>query len=162
MIEGLSHITMIVRDLDRMTRFLTNIFDAREVYASGRATFSIAREKFFLIGGIWIAIMEGELSTEKTYNHIAFKIPDEAFDIYRGRVRAFGIEVREDRTRVVGEGRSLYFYDHDNHLFELHTGTLDQRLKCYRDNLACRETLPRAPGKRQTISKRCGSAAKRH
>ncbi|EIW18957.1 lactoylglutathione lyase-like lyase [Pelosinus fermentans DSM 17108] len=31
-----------------------------------------------------------------------------------------------------GEGRSLYFYDYDNHLFELHTGTLTERLKRYK------------------------------
>lgn len=32
-----------------------------------------------------------------------------------------------------GEGRSLYFYDYDNHLFELHTGTLTERLKRYKN-----------------------------
>lgn len=39
MIEGISHVTFVVRDLERMTAFLTGIFDAREVYASGEATF---------------------------------------------------------------------------------------------------------------------------
>ncbi len=32
---------------------------------------------------------------------------------------------------MAGEGRSLYFHDHDNHLFELHTGTLEERLARY-------------------------------
>jgi hypothetical protein len=32
---------------------------------------------------------------------------------------------------VEGEGMSLYFYDYDNNLFELHTGTLEQRLARY-------------------------------
>jgi len=32
---------------------------------------------------------------------------------------------------VDGEGESLYFYDFDNHLFELHTGTLEERLARY-------------------------------
>ena len=39
--------------------------------------------------------------------------------------------MREGRTRVEGEGRSLYFHDFDNHLFEFHTGTLEQRLATY-------------------------------
>ena len=47
MIEGLSHVTFVVRDLDRMTRILIGIFGAREVYASGDEIFSVAREKFF-------------------------------------------------------------------------------------------------------------------
>ena len=59
MIEGLSHVTFVVRDLERMTRILTGIFGAREVYASSDETFSVAREKFFQVGDLWIAVMEG-------------------------------------------------------------------------------------------------------
>ena len=131
MIEGLSHITFIVQDLDKMTNFLTSIFDAREVYSSGDRKFSISREMFFLINDIWVAVIEGEALPEKTYNHVAFKIAEKDFDKYAERIRALGIELREDRSRVPGEGRSLYFYDYDNHLFELHTGTLEQRLEGY-------------------------------
>lgn len=43
-----------------------------------------------------------------------------------------GIEIRESRNRIKEEGRSIYFYDYDNHLFELHTGTLNERLEAYR------------------------------
>ena len=131
MIEGISHVTFVVSDLDRMSKFLSRIFDAREVYASGDRTFSLSAEKFFLVGGIWIAIMEGDVQGGKSYNHIAFKIKDEQFDEYAARIRSLGVEVREGRNRLDGEGRSLYFYDYDNHLFELHTGTLKQRLECY-------------------------------
>jgi len=42
-----------------------------------------------------------------------------------------GLQLREGRPRVEGEGRSIYFYDHDNHLFELHTATLDDRLQTF-------------------------------
>lgn len=134
MIEGISHVTFIVRDLERMTMFLATVFDAEEVYSSGDVTFSISREKFFMIGGVWVAIMEGESLPDKTYNHVAFKVSDEEFDAYAERVRSMGVEVRESRSRVDGEGRSLYFYDYDNHLFELHTGTLEQRLARYRES----------------------------
>ena len=131
MIEKLSHITFIVGNLDPMTKFLTTIFDAEEVYSSGDKTFSISKEKFFLINGLWIAIMEGQPLRDRTYNHVAFKIAEEDYERFAARVRSLGIEVREDRSRVAGEGRSLYFYDYDNHLFELHTGTLIRRLAKY-------------------------------
>ena len=131
MIEGLSHITFIVRDLNRMASFLKNVFDAKEVYSSGDKTFSHSREMFFLIDGIWIAIMEGESLEKPTYNHVAFKISESDFELYESRVRATGVEVKPPRPRVSGEGRSLYFYDFDNHLFELHTGTLAERLASY-------------------------------
>lgn len=136
MIEGLSHVTFIVSDLDRMSEFLSRIFGAEEIYASGDATFSISREKFFLIGGVWVAIMEGDSLGERTYNHIAFKISDDEFDAYADRVRSMDLDLREGRSRVDGEGRSLYFYDYDNHLFELHTGTLEQRLERYASDRA--------------------------
>lgn len=132
MIEGLSHITLVVSDLERMTTFLETVLDAREVYASGDDIHSLSREKFFLVGNVWLAIMEGEALPGKTYNHVAFKIPDEEFDIHEQRIKGMGLEVRVARHRVEGEGRSLYFYDYDNHLFELHTGTLSERLLAYR------------------------------
>lgn len=135
MIEGLSHMTFIVRDLDRMTDILTGIFDAREVYASDAEQFSLSREKFFLIGDVWIAIMEGEQLPNRSYNHVAFKIDDADFDRYTERVRKLGLDMRPPRPRVEGEGRSIYFYDDDNHMFELHTGTLAERLARYAKGL---------------------------
>ena len=59
MIEGLSHITLIVRDLQRMSAILSQVLDGREIYSSGDDTFSVSREKFFIVGGQWIAVMEG-------------------------------------------------------------------------------------------------------
>lgn len=123
-VERISHITFIVRDLERTSTLLKTVLNAEEVYASGNDTFSLSRERFFLIGGVWIAIMEGPALSDRSYNHVAFKIAEQDFDLYRTRLQAAGVDVRESRSRIAGEGRPLYFYDHDNHLFELHTGTL--------------------------------------
>lgn len=135
MIDGISHMTFIVHDLDRMEDILSTVFDARKVYDSGPETFSLSPERFFLIGegdrALWIAIMEGEALPGRTYNHIAFKIADADYDEYLARVRRAGLQIREGRPRIEGEGRSIYFYDDDNHMFELHTGTLDDRLRRY-------------------------------
>ncbi|MBD2747633.1 FosX/FosE/FosI family fosfomycin resistance thiol transferase [Microvirga sp. BT688] len=131
-VEGLSHITLITRDLARMTAIVEGALGGREIYSSGDDTFSISREKFFDVGGLWIAVMEGESLPSRTYNHIAFKIPASSIGEYRARIEALGLEIRESRPRVEGEGHSLYFYDDDNHLFELHTGTLEERLERYR------------------------------
>ncbi|EAH1618392.1 FosX/FosE/FosI family fosfomycin resistance thiol transferase [Listeria monocytogenes] len=133
MISGLSHITLIVKDLNKTTAFLQNIFNAEEIYSSGDKTFSLSKEKFFLIAGLWICIMEGDSSQERTYNHIAFQIQSEEVDEYTERIKALGVEMKPERPRVQGEGRSIYFYDFDNHLFELHAGTLEERLKRYHE-----------------------------
>ncbi|MGB8314196.1 MAG: FosX/FosE/FosI family fosfomycin resistance hydrolase [Aestuariivirga sp.] len=135
MIEGLSHITFTVQNLDRMEEILVKVLGARKVYDSGDKTFSVSRERFFLVGEgqapVWLAIMEGESLPTRTYNHVAFKIPETDYPACLERVQGLGLEVREGRSRVAGEGRSIYFHDHDNHLFELHTGTLSERLARY-------------------------------
>jgi catechol 2,3-dioxygenase-like lactoylglutathione lyase family enzyme len=131
LVRGLSHITFIVADLERSTSFFEKIFGAVEKYASGDTTFSFSREKFFLVNELWICIMEGESLSERSYNHIAFHVNESEFDAYVKRIKEIGAEIRPERSRVAGEGRSVYFYDFDNHLFELHTGTLDERLHRY-------------------------------
>ncbi|HAA5422032.1 TPA_asm: FosX/FosE/FosI family fosfomycin resistance thiol transferase [Listeria monocytogenes] len=133
MISGLIHITLIVKDLNKTTTFLREIFNAEEIYSSGDQTFSLSKEKFFLIAGLWICIMEGEALQERTYNHIAFQIQAEEMDEYIERIKSLGLEMKPERPRVEGEGRSIYFYDFDNHLFELHAGTLEERLKRYHE-----------------------------
>ena len=130
MIEGVSHITFVVRDLDKMADLIVGALGGEEVYSSGDSTFSISREKFFVLGGQWIAAMEGEPS-ERSYDHVAFKVSEEDLPRYRKAIERLGLEIEPPRPRVEGEGQSLYFYDFDGHLLELHTGTLEERLKRY-------------------------------
>lgn len=131
MIKGISHLTFIVHDIEKSTMIFKKVFSAEIVYDSGDRTFSLSKERFFQIGDLWIVVMQGEPLPEKTYNHIAFQIAESDYEEYKERIKAIGLEMREPRSRVEGEGRSLYFYDYDNHLFELHTGTLSKRLRAY-------------------------------
>ena len=64
-------------------------------------------------------------------NHIAFQIQESEIDEYIKKIKEIGAEIKEGRPRVEGEGYSIYFYDFDNHLFELHTGNLYKRLERY-------------------------------
>jgi len=133
-IQSISHLTFVVRDLERMGTFLCQGLGAHEVYDSHDRTFSLSREKFFvlpLLGDLWIAAMEGEPPAQHTYQHVAFKVAESDLPLYEARLRALDVTIRPPRSRVEGEGQSLYFYDFDNHLFELHTGTLEQRLERY-------------------------------
>jgi catechol 2,3-dioxygenase-like lactoylglutathione lyase family enzyme len=129
--KGISHITFIVRDLNRMATFMCEGLGAAEVYDSCTKNFSLSREKFFVLGDVWIAAMEGQPPAERAYQHVALAIDSDDLPGYRSRLLAIGVEIRPPRERVDDEGESLYFYDFDNHLFELHTGTLQQRLAGY-------------------------------
>ncbi len=131
MILGLSHITLMVSNLLKSKELFCGVLGAKEVYDSEDDTFSISRETFLLLGGQWICLMEGDALPEQSYNHIAFRINEEDLAGYQKRLTDAGVIIKEGRPRVSGEGQSLYFYDDDNHLFELHTGTLYQRLQRY-------------------------------
>lgn len=89
----------------------------------------IRKSVFFDIAGLWIAIIEGEPLSSDPCNHVAFKIADAHYDEFSARISSLGLRFGKDRPRGAGEGRSIYFYDYDNHLFELHGGTLEERLQ---------------------------------
>jgi fosfomycin resistance protein FosX len=129
----LSHLTFIVQDLEKMSCIITEVLCGREVYASGAKQHSLSPEKFFDVGGLWIAIMQGDPLPTRTYNHVAFKVTLEQLAKARLAIEDLGLDMRESRPRVSGEGQSLYFHDYDNHLFELHTATLEERLTAYKE-----------------------------
>jgi len=131
-IQGISHITLICQDLERSAQLFSNLFGAVEVYSSEGRNFSVAKEKILLIGDLWIALMEGP-SVERSYNHIAFQIEESDLPFFRSRIQSLGLERGLHRSRSSQEGQSLYFYDYDNHLFELHTGDLASRLRYYQE-----------------------------
>jgi len=130
-VKGISHITFICKDLDKSSNMLTEIFGAIEIYDSGDQMFSLSNEKFFDLNGLWVAIMEGN-SIEKTYNHIALEVDEDDLPKFIEKIELMGLEILPGRKRKDDEGSSLYFYDFDNHLFELHTGNLNKRLQFYK------------------------------
>ena len=133
MIECISHITFIVKDLDKTTLLFKELFGAKEVYYSGEKKHSLYKERFFIIGGQWIAVMEDINILNRTYHHVAFKIAEHDIDRYLDKIKTLNLELKPQRQRVQGEGFSIYFYDYDNNLFELHTETLEKRLELYKD-----------------------------
>jgi hypothetical protein len=72
--------------------------------------------------------MEGK-PVARSYRHVAFKVDGLELPVLEARLRSLGVEMQPSRPRVEGEGQSLYFYDFGNNLFELHAGTLEQRLQ---------------------------------
>ena len=136
MITGISHITFVVKDVKRTAGLMKEILGAVEVYS--RADSSGETVKYLLINDLWIALNKGEPLPERTYNHVAFKISEDDIEMYTEKIKHAGLEIKPERpgrVRTAGEGRSIYFYDFDNHLFELHTGTLENRLQAYSNYL---------------------------
>ena len=129
-ITGLSHVTLIVRDLERAARLWVDALGATQVYDSGQRPYSLSEERFFVLGGVWVALMKGE-PVARCYRHVAFQADAQDIVAHERKLRELGVEIRPARPRVDGEGISLYFYDYDNNLLELHSGSLQERLARY-------------------------------
>ncbi len=129
----LSHLTFMVADLERMATFLCKGLGAAQVYASEGREHSLAPERFFELGGLWIVAMQGQPPAERGYQHVALAVDAADLPRHRARLESIGINVSTGRNRIGDEGESLYFHDFDNHLFELHAGQLAARLGCHGD-----------------------------
>lgn len=129
-VTGLSHLTFVVRDLQRSARLWVEGLGAEQVYDSGAHYHSHSPERFLILGGVWIALMQGEPGS-RSYRHAAFEVAETELPTFESRLRALGAEVQTPRPRIEGEGVSLYFHDYDDNLLELHSGTLEQRLASY-------------------------------
>ena len=66
MIMGISNITFVVKNLDRTAKFLTEIFEAKEVYSNSMV-------KYFTINDFWIALNKGEPRQSKLISTLLFK-----------------------------------------------------------------------------------------
>ncbi len=131
MIQGISHITIVVKDLEKSAKLFCNGLGAKEIYDSKNKNYSISREKFFDLGGVWLVAMEGD-PQEKSYRHVAFIVDNELLKTYEKKLSELGATIVPSRSRVEGEGSSIYFYDYDNNFFELHSGTLEERMEKYK------------------------------
>ena len=124
-VASVSHITFVVNDIDRMTLFLCEGLGAREVFDNNDLKGPVPREKFFVLGDTWLAAIAGESPAERSYQHVAFKVSSSDLAYFESKLRGIGVDIKPPRPRVAGEAESLYFYDFDNHLFELHKKDLE-------------------------------------
>ncbi|NRT35141.1 catechol 2,3-dioxygenase-like lactoylglutathione lyase family enzyme [Clostridium beijerinckii] len=128
MIEGLSHITFTVRNVEKTAELFNKIFNAEEVYYNGERKHSLFKERFFMIGGQFISVIQDRNTINRTYHHVAFKISNSDVESYLEKIKDLDLELKTSMKRSIDEEYSIYFYDYDNNLFELHTETLKKKI----------------------------------
>lgn len=120
MLGPIAHFALIVRDPARTAGFLHDLFDSpvlRRKDADGHD------ETFVRLGATWCVLVAADVARERTGDHIAFGVAPETIPLILEKLKAKGFEFILSNSRT-----SLYFFDFDNHIFELDASDEAQEL----------------------------------
>ena len=120
MLESISHIALVVKDSGRTAALFHDLFSARVLE---RVDDEGHLETFVRLGGVWIVLVGAPVERTRTGDHIAFRATPEILEATAARLEAMGREFVRARSN-----RALYFFDYDDHVFELDADDIDEEL----------------------------------
>jgi len=120
MLESISHIALVVKDPARSAALFRDLFSARVVEREDEEGHF---ETFVKLGSIWVVLVGAPVERARTGDHIAFHTTPEILEATAARLQAMGREFIRARSNT-----SLYFFDYDDHVFELDTEDLGKQL----------------------------------
>ncbi len=125
-VTGVNHITLAVTDLERSMLFYRDILGCavRASWADGA---------YLEAGTLWLCLSRDEqarTAPHPDYTHIAFSVSDADYPALSDRLKRSCVIWKKDGS----EGVSTYFLDPDGHKLEIHVGTLESRLRHYRNH----------------------------
>ncbi len=86
------------------------------------------------MGGLWIALnKEKYIPRNEIQYSYSITIVESAFDKWYQWLKDNNINILEGRNRDIRGKQSIYFTNRDGHKLELHTGTLQDRIKYYKE-----------------------------
>lgn len=120
MLESLSHIALVVKDPPRTAALFHDLFSARVVE---REDDDGHLETFVRLGGTWIVLVGAPAQRARTGDHVAFHATPEILEATALKLQTMGREFIRGRSN-----KALYFFDYDDHVFELDAEDLDEEL----------------------------------
>jgi catechol 2,3-dioxygenase-like lactoylglutathione lyase family enzyme len=120
MLDEISHIALIVEDPARTASLFKELFDSKVV---SRIDADGHEETFVRLGRTWFVLVQATVERPRTGDHIAFSVSNAALQACVQKLKAMNQEFMLARADT-----ALYFFDYDNHVFELDTTDLDAEL----------------------------------
>jgi catechol 2,3-dioxygenase-like lactoylglutathione lyase family enzyme len=125
-LDSISHIALVVKDPARTATLFRDLFNARVIEREDEEGHF---ETFVRLGSVWVVLVAASVERRRTGDHIAFHATPEILEATAARLQAMGREFIRARSNT-----SLYFFDYDDHVFELDTEDIDQQLARHRAN----------------------------
>lgn len=111
MLGSISHIALVVKEPARTAALLQELFSARVLE---RKDDEGHLETFVRLGGTWIVLVGAPVQRARTGDHVAFHATPEIIEATAAKLQAMGREFIRARS-----DKALYFFDYDDHVFEL-------------------------------------------
>ncbi len=116
--NAIHHIALVVRDPARSAEIFGLLF-AATISPAGQGQRG-PPEMLVRLPGVALTLVHGERASTRTDDHIAFAVSEADLPELADKLASIGLASQVSRAGLAA--KSIYFFDYDNHLFELHAG----------------------------------------
>jgi hypothetical protein len=120
MLEAIGHVALVVQNPARTASLFKELFASKIV---SRKDSDGHEETFVQLGRTWFVLVQADVQRSRTGDHIAFSVSKRTLLACAEKLKQMGQEFLLARSDT-----ALYFYDYDNHVFELDTTDLEKDL----------------------------------
>src|ERR1700722_8284288 len=120
MLDTIGHIALTVKDSIRTATLFKDLFGAAIVT---RKDVDGHEETYVKLGRTWFVLVQAAVDRPRSGDHIAFSVSKSTLLEAAENLKRMSMEFFLARSDT-----ALYFFDYDNHVFELDTTDLDRKL----------------------------------